>query len=82
MKIKTKIYKDISGDGKLHFVGKGECVAYEPEIKGKSSVVGPHITLSFGDYRLHLDKVDFMKFCGKLFDRNGARHVSLLRSSK
>lgn len=65
MKLRTSIYKqDASGD--LHFVTKGECLMYAPQMarRGKSnSMVTPYVALNFGAHRVHINREDFTKFC-------------------
>ena len=63
MDIKAKIYRDVDGDGVLMMVGKGTCSIYEPMAKdGKDLVHTDHITLAFENFRVQLDRKDFLKF--------------------
>ena len=61
MRIRASIWKD-DGTGKLSFVGDGACLAYSPETRYCSGGIEPHVTLSFGEFKLHLNKEDFVKF--------------------
>lgn len=81
MKIKSKIYK--SEQGTLHLVGQGECVCFDPKIVKKSKYVDPHITIAIGDFRLHLDKSDFLKFCSKVvYNNNRCKEVPAPKNSE
>jgi hypothetical protein len=80
MKLKVLIYEDENGT--LHFVDKGECLAYTPE-SSKPSVLSDYVSLNFGKYHLHVDKDDFEKFCRHFLTfsctRKEQKHVPLLR---
>jgi len=75
--IKAKLYKDDHDDGSLRFLGKGDCIAYEPTIRQDKRMLEPHITLSFGKYRIHLDKDDFLKFVGRFVRKNSKERALL-----
>ena len=71
--IRTSIYKE-GEKGKLHFIGKGMCSAYEPTIEVRSKpnknndlfMLQPHITFRMGEFRLHFNKEDMKKLLGEL----------------
>ena len=69
MHIKVKLYKDKNDDGELHFIEKGIGEIYDPEMKGSlrsNSIIGPHVTLKIGKYRIQINKEDFIQFAKKI----------------
>jgi len=57
-------------DGKLECKGAGHCIIYGTS-PGKGSKVKPYVSVNLGEFRLHLDSVEFSKFCRKfLYDRD------------
>jgi len=66
VQVKTKIYEH-HGDGVLDFIDSGMCDIYEPEIKkGSIDIITPHVTIAIGNYRLHLNRDDFLKFAKRV----------------
>jgi len=51
----------------LDFIDSGMCDIYEPEIKkGSIDIITPHVTIAIGNYRLHLNRDDFLKFAKRV----------------
>lgn len=66
MKVKAKIYKQ-SKDKLLRLVGEGFCLLTSPiPKKGEKHTAEPYISINLGEYRIHLDRKDLIKFCKRL----------------
>ena len=71
--VRTAIYKE-AGKGRLSFIGKGMCLAYEPVIEVNNEpdknndlfMLQPHVTFKMGEYRLHFNKDDLKKLLEEL----------------
>lgn len=68
MKIKGKIYKN-SKSNELFLVGEGNFLVYSPTIKNSKNLE-EYVSLNFGEYRLHIDKKDFLNFAKKLLTKD------------
>jgi len=79
MKAAAKVYKSCAGV--LSFVDSGDCEMYCPTIDKPSKYVPPHVTISIGDFRVHIDKDAFLRFCTHILynDRGKKDGIPVLR---
>ena len=77
MILKVKTYKE-NEEGILELYGSGECLAYTPVLKKGAPVDKAYVSLNFGEYRIHINKKDFHKFCKNFLNKENT-NVPLLR---